>query len=86
MHVFNAWQSGQLKALEDVIPRTLLGEWPDLLDQLVNRRNQAWLPRIIEATKSKNRTLVCVGALHLPGRYGVLELARRAGFEWTLAV
>ena len=37
-------------------------------------RNLAWLPRIVELTEKTDDYLVIVGALHLVGQHGVVEL------------
>jgi uncharacterized protein YbaP (TraB family) len=51
-------------------------------DLLMDRRNHAWLPRILEAA-GQGPVLVAVGALHLPGQGGLLALLEDAGFTVT---
>ena len=53
----------------------LLRQWEA---RILDRRNRAWIPVILG---SKAKTLVvAVGALHLPGRAGVLNLLKSRGF------
>lgn len=53
-----------------------------LMHSLVNRRNQRMLERILPELE-KGRAFIAVGALHLPGEQGLLNLLRRAGFAVT---
>ncbi|WP_236977924.1 TraB/GumN family protein [Membranihabitans maritimus] len=49
-------------------------------DLLLDKRNQNWIPKIIELT-SNAPTFVAVGAGHLPGEMGVINLLRKAGLD-----
>ncbi len=80
MHsVLVAWRRGDAAALA-----TLLGKeyraFPALYQPLVTVRNQRWLPQIEQLLKGADNTLVVVGALHLVGQEGLLELLRRDGY------
>ena len=48
-------------------------------DMLLKNRNQNWIPRIAKLTK-KQPTFIAVGAGHLPGDFGVINLLRQAGY------
>lgn len=52
--------------------------WTDLMARLLKERNTAWLP-VIEAHEG-NSIAVAVGALHLPGEFGLLNLLSGAGY------
>ncbi len=52
------------------------------LDALLYERNDRWLPDI-EAALARERVVIAVGALHLPGQRGLLRQLRAAG--WTVA-
>jgi uncharacterized protein YbaP (TraB family) len=53
----------------------------DLVEQaMMIRRNQAWIP-VIRAQAAKGPVVVAVGALHLPGQQGVLNLLQAEGYE-----
>jgi hypothetical protein len=83
MHsVLVAWRRGDAAALA-----TLLGKeyrsFPALYRPLVTVRNQRWLPQIEQLLKGAGNTLVVVGALHLVGQEGLLELLRRDGHSAT---
>jgi uncharacterized protein len=77
-----AWRKGDTRRLA-----TLLGEeyrsFPELYRALVTERNQHWMPRIRSFLGERKDYLVIVGALHLVGDGGLLELARAAGINVT---
>jgi uncharacterized protein YbaP (TraB family) len=47
--------------------------------QLLDNRNEAWIPKIGQLAKEKS-TFVAVGAMHLAGGKGVIKLLREAGY------
>lgn len=60
----------------------LMADSPEMmgsLDLLLNRRNRNWIP-IMEAAMKKSSTFFAVGAGHLGGSEGVLELIRKQGY------
>lgn len=50
-----------------------------MMVELLDVRNRAWMPRLT-AEVSRGDAFVAVGALHLPGEVGVIELLRQQGF------
>lgn len=57
--------------------------WAQTRHGLLAQRNQNWIP-IIARTKG-NMLLVAVGAAHLPGHKGLLNLMRKAGYKMQRA-
>lgn len=49
-------------------------------EQLLTRRNRDWIDRLIPMTAGQN-AVVAVGAAHLPGKDGLLNLLQARGFE-----
>lgn len=49
--------------------------------QMLDTRNRAWMPVILRS-KAQN-LLVAVGAAHLPGRFGLLNLLKGQGYKMT---
>lgn len=47
--------------------------------ELLDNRNNAWVPKINEMAKDKS-TFIAVGAMHLAGRSGMIKLLRDAGY------
>jgi uncharacterized protein len=51
-------------------------------EQLLTRRNMAWIPVIEAAADRHDRIMIAAGAAHLPGQVGVLNLLQDNG--WTI--
>ena len=78
--VIAAWRAGDAAKLA-----ALLGDeyksFPALYRTLVSDRNRRWVPQIERLLKERDNYFVIVGALHLVGDGGLLELMRRDGFK-----
>ena len=55
---------------------------PEFNENLLLQRNRNWIP-IISKLISEKPTFIAVGAGHLPGEKGVLNLLREAGYTVT---
>jgi uncharacterized protein YbaP (TraB family) len=78
--VITAWRSGDTKALEKLLTESF-AEYPELLRMLTTDRNRAWLPTINGLLKEDQDYLVVVGALHLVGKDGLVELLEGEGYH-----
>lgn len=61
----------------------LMADSPELMgsqELLLNRRNRNWIP-VMDAAMKKSPTFFAVGAGHLGGSQGVLELLRKQGYQ-----
>jgi uncharacterized protein YbaP (TraB family) len=76
----SAWQRGDVASLERVTAKSL-HEFPDIGRRLVADRNRAWMPAIERVIAGGDDALVVVGALHLVGPDGIVELLRRKGYD-----
>ena len=54
----------------------------DKENEFLTKRNLKWIPRMEEQMKGK-RVFFAVGAAHLGGEEGILELLRREGYKVT---
>jgi uncharacterized protein YbaP (TraB family) len=77
-----AWESGQLGLLE----AALLAEYDHnsaadrfFMEELITKRNRAMAEKI-DQLAADNRLFVGVGALHLAGKQGLVELLRAKGY------
>lgn len=61
-------------------PRQLYDE---VMAELLDARNRAWVPALVEEI-GKGNAFISVGALHLPGEVGLIELLRGQGLTLTL--
>jgi len=80
--VTNAWRHGDATRLAALLS-TEYNAFPSLYKPLVSDRNKRWLPQVEELLKEQGNVLVVVGALHLVGQGGLLELLRKKGYTTT---
>jgi uncharacterized protein YbaP (TraB family) len=77
-----AWRTGDTKTMERLVTRTLT-ESPELrpiFDKLFYKRNREMTARIEQMLQGKQTVFVTVGAAHLVGKEGIIELLRGKGF------
>jgi uncharacterized protein len=80
--VTGAWRRGDAPRLAGLLASEY-DAFPSLYKPLVTDRNQRWLPQVEQLLKGNDNALVVVGALHLVGKEGLLELLRRKGYTIT---
>lgn len=76
--ILDAYQKQDLKKLWK-----LSQDWDDSLGEmtlLLDDRNKKWIPKL-KPLLDEGNTFIAVGALHLPGEMGVLELLKKEGYE-----
>jgi uncharacterized protein YbaP (TraB family) len=74
-----AWRAGDVAALEGYLTRDMK-EFPEIYRPLTVDRNRKWLVRLEEMLAAEQNYLVIVGALHLVGKDGVLDLLSAKGY------
>lgn len=74
--ILHRWEMYQFV---DASRREIDQHWERFVDDILSSRNQKWIPRIL-ATKG-DVIVVAVGAAHLPGRKGVVNLLKSKGFR-----
>lgn len=78
-----AWRSGDLAQIDELLLKDARADDPKLFQQMFTERNQHWLRQIQQMFGNQHKELVLVGAGHLPGNDGLLQLLRQAGYEVT---
>jgi uncharacterized protein YbaP (TraB family) len=81
--LMSAWRSGDTKVMETLVTKSLT-EFPELrpiFDKLIYRRNREMASRIEKFLKEKETAFVVVGAAHLVGKEGIIELLREKGLK-----
>ena len=75
-----AYMAQDLAKIEEIFTNPELGgEDADAMDALIYDRNRNWVPKLV-AIMPERACLVCVGAGHLPGDQGLLQLLRDRGY------
>ena len=75
-----AWTGGHLDELEEMVLKSFR-EYPEIYRQFIYQRNMNWLPKIELFLKQKKNVLVIVGAGHLLGDDGLLQLLQNRGYS-----
>ena len=81
--LFDAWANADARALEDELQFETKQDSvfaSILLPRLIDERNRAMADRIADIARSGPKSFIAVGALHLVGKEGIVELLRRRGF------
>jgi len=78
-----AWRNGDTKSMEALVSRSL-GESPELrpiFDKLIYRRNREMGGKVEKLLQGKETVCVIVGAGHLVGKEGIIDLLRGKGYS-----
>jgi uncharacterized protein YbaP (TraB family) len=81
--LMRAWRTGDVKAMESLVTQTL-NEYPEIqpiYDTLFYRRNRNIAGRIEQFLQSRDTVFVVVGAAHLVGKEGIIELLKKKGYK-----
>jgi uncharacterized protein len=78
--VIRAWRVGDAAKLAALLSDEYR-QFPALYQLLVTNRNKHWEPQLQQLLHEKDNYFVVVGALHLVGDGGLLELLRKDGFK-----
>ncbi len=78
----NAWTSGETKEVESVITRSLAEDnrLSPIYEKLIYERNRNMASKIEDYLKTKESYFVVVGAGHLVGKQGIIEILKGKGF------
>lgn len=81
---FRAWSSGDPQALDALLVEPMRQQAPALFEQLFTERNRRMTTKLLEwAAEQPARYFVVVGAGHLIGREGIVDLLRARGIVAT---
>jgi uncharacterized protein YbaP (TraB family) len=80
--LLKAWKTGNAAQLEKLLNEAMK-ESPAIYKRMLTDRNQNWIPKIEELARGKKNAVVIVGAAHLVGKDGVVELLRKKGATVT---
>ena len=77
----DAWRRGDNLKLKEVAITPLKNDFPNVYQNLVVKRNDAWIEKIERMLETQEVELVLVGALHLVGDDGLLEKLAARGYR-----
>ena len=75
-----AYMAQDLAKIEEVMNNPEIGgDDPETMDDLIYNRNRNWVDKLVKIMPER-AALICVGAGHLPGDQGLLQLLRDRGY------
>ena len=78
LQLLSAYKNQDLEALNRIIETEM--ESPKMREVLLNKRNNNWTPQLKQLADEGN-AFIAVGAGHLEGEFGVINLLRGEGYE-----
>lgn len=78
--VVKAWQTGDLETVNELILKSFR-EYPVIYEQVITKRTKEWLPEIESMLNLGMKCLIVVGAGHLVGDEGLVELLKKKGYS-----
>jgi uncharacterized protein YbaP (TraB family) len=75
----DAWKNGDTATIEQVMLKDLKDD-PAMYQRLLVDRNRNWLPKIEALFSRQGHAFVVVGAAHLVGPDGLLQMLRKKGY------
>lgn len=79
--ISKAWRLGDSEQLYQTGIKPMMKDYPQVYQSLLVERNNNWLPTIENLMAEKESKLILVGALHLIGEDGLLELLKNRGYK-----
>ncbi|WP_372847195.1 TraB/GumN family protein [Pontiella sp.] len=78
--LLTAWKTGDIGTLGEMLTKSF-EDFPEIHDRFITARNKKWADALAKMAKNEETYLIVVGAGHLPGKTGLLELLGEKGFD-----
>lgn len=78
--IVSAWRKGDEKKTEELSLQDLKN-YPKLYNVLITERNRKWVKKIEGYLQKPEKIMIIVGAAHLVGNNGVIELLKKQGYQ-----
>ncbi|WP_417481344.1 TraB/GumN family protein [Maricaulis sp.] len=78
-----AWAAGDIDTIDRIVNADMREQTPEMYEALIVQRNRDWVPQIQALLDGEGTVFVAVGAAHLSGDNGVVELLRESGIIVT---
>lgn len=80
--LIKAWREGDADKLQKLM-NDAMADSPVIYKRLLTDRNHNWIPKIEELVRGDKNAIIIVGAGHLVGKEGVVELLKKDGLKVT---
>ncbi|MBC7982237.1 MAG: TraB/GumN family protein [Candidatus Obscuribacterales bacterium] len=78
--MLSAWRAGDVNALKNILDESFK-QFPELYRTLTVDRNLRWMTQLEKLFDEEDDYLIVVGALHLVGKEGLIDLLQRRGYS-----
>ena len=78
--IVRAWKSGDVGSLDKHLLAGMR-DYPEIHQKVIDDRNRRWLPQIERLLSRGENALIIVGAAHLVGNNGVIQLLKGRGYK-----
>jgi len=78
--IVRAWKSGDVESLEKHLLAGMR-DYPEIHRKVIDDRNRRWLPQIESLLLRGENPLIVVGAGHLVGKNGLIQLLKARGYR-----
>jgi len=78
--IVGAWKSGDVDSLEGHLLAGMR-DYPEIHRKVIDDRNRRWLPQIEGLLSRGENALIVVGAAHLVGNNGIIQLLKGRGYK-----
>ena len=75
------WKTGNTSGIEEMMVEQMKNDAPALYERLITERNATWMSRLTEILASEPLPMIVVGAGHVVGANGLVELLREKGYR-----
>lgn len=77
--LLEAWETGDFQTLEKLMTKGFK-DYPEQFEKFITARNKAWAKKLSKMVSTDETYMIVVGAGHLPGDEGVINLLKKQGF------
>jgi uncharacterized protein len=77
--IVQAWLKGDAQSLESLLLAGMK-QYPEVHEKIIVERNRRWVPQIEKIFAQGSGAMVVVGAAHLVGKDGVIEMLKARGY------
>jgi len=78
--MINAWKTGDLTKLDELMLKSLRSDHPALYSEMITQRSSAWLPKIESLFQTSKAKFVLVDVGNLAGPEGLLAQLQKRGY------
>ena len=78
--MINAWKKGDSNTINNITIE-MFKDLKNYQENLLYKRNRNWVTKIEALLKKKHNVMVIVGAAHIPGKKGLIDLLQKRGYK-----